>query len=286
MKKAMIVLACLAGVIMVQGLALAAAAKEQSRKSIVLLMRENGCNHKSASWTSESVTVDENKKTTNSSGKVWLSGDKYRMETKDQQGKKMIMLDDGKDLYMISVDEKKAYTGEALDSMFGGVLASDMVSESVRQRKTAKKLGSETVEGKPCSIYQYKMKVKMMGNVTESDVKEWVWTAEGFPIKSVVKTPKHKMKIAFMSMDVPASETTSLVKDLELDKAVDDAMFQVPSGYKVERMDAMPGAMGGEAEGGAKPSKSGKSGGSEGSDEEGSANQPPVDVNKMLKGLF
>jgi len=127
MKKAMIVLACLAGVIMVQGLALAAAAKEQSRKSIVQLMRENGFNHKSASWTSESVTVDENKKTTNSSGKVWLSGDKYRMETKDQQGKKMIMLDDGKDLYMISVDEKKAYTGAALDSMFGGVLASEGV---------------------------------------------------------------------------------------------------------------------------------------------------------------
>jgi hypothetical protein len=257
-------------------------------------LQENGFKHKTAAWTSVSTATDENNKTTTSEGKVWLSGNKYRMEAKDQKGKLNVFIQDGTDTFMVVPGEKKALRwGPGADKMFSGILSGDVVAESAKQRKQAKKIGSETLDGKLCAIYAYTSTVTVMENTVSSDVKEWNWTSEVFPIKSVVKTPKHKMKISFMTMDVPASETVTLIKDLVLDKPIDESLFQVPAGYKIETLD-MPDsgqgnapAAGGEE---SQPAKSGKaSSASEGgsSDDQGEAKEKPaVDVNKLLKGLY
>ena len=154
------------------------------------MMRENGFKHETASWTTVGTQTDENGKITTTEAKVWLSGDKYRMETKERKsGKLMVFLDDGKDVYMVKPDEKKAYLWDpAAEKMFGQIMSSDMVSEAIRQRKTAKKIGSETVEGKPCDIYAYKSTVTFMDNAVTSDVKEWCWAKENFSIKNLIKT--------------------------------------------------------------------------------------------------
>ncbi len=268
-------------------------AKPATLKRIPQLMRENGFKHQTASWTTSTTQTSEDGKSTNSEAKVWLSGDKYRMETKDEKGKTVVMLDDGKDVYMINLDEKKAYKwNEAAQKMFGQIMSSDMVAESVRQRKTAKKLGKETVEGKPCDIYAYKSTVTMMNNTVTSDVKEWLWTKENFPIKHQIKTPKHKMKIVFMTTEMPASETVSVIKDLVMDKSIDDALFAVPAGMTVEELQVPEGMMGG-AQSGAAPA--GESKPAEGKSSKGSKAEPtaettqdgpPEAVKNMLKGLF
>lgn len=192
---------------------------------------------------------------------------------------------------MYTPAERKAIKwGKALESMYAGMLSSDLVAESARQRKTAKKIGSETLEGKPCDIYIYKQTVTFMQNQVTSDVKEWFWAAEKFPLKTVVNTPKYQMKMMFITTDVPASETTSVIKDLKFDQTLDAGLFTLPAGTKVETME-MPAAMGGgegAEEGNAGPGKTGKAkaAASEGSDEDEGSQQPPVDVNKLIKGLF
>lgn len=262
----------------------------KSAKRIPQLMREGGFKHNTASWTTVSTQTDDQGKAKTSEAKMWLSGDKYRMESKDEKGKVMAFLDDGKDVYMLNVSEKKAYLwGPSVEKMFGNVLNSDMVAESARQRKAAKKVGSESVEGKPCDIYAYKSTVSFMDNAVTSDVKEWVWAKENFPLKSKVNTPKHAMKIVFMTTEVPASESVSVVKDLALDKPVDDALFTLPAGVKVETLE-MPAGMNanaGQDEGAAARAKTSKEkpGKGEAQSEEQQDGPPPA-VKDMLKGLF
>jgi hypothetical protein len=278
----------------------AKSAKEPAAmKRIPKMMRENGFKHNTAAWTTVMTQTDENGKTSSTDAKMWISGDKYRMESKDKQNNKtMVFLDDGKDVYMINMDEKKAYKwGPSAESMFGQVMSSDMVAESARQRKTAKKLGKETVEGKPCDIYAYKSTVTFMNNSVSSDVKEWCWTKENFPIKNQIKTPKHQMKIVFMTTEVPATETVSVVKDLVLDKPVEDALFTVPAGVKVETLEVPEGAMGtvtgnntaaaqNEKPTEGKTSKSIAEQETKDNNKEEAQNGPPPAVKNMLKGLF
>lgn len=293
MRKFWIVL--LGALLAVPGTVGAAAAKTgqaaaPAKKHIAQLMREHGFKHKTASWTTQTTQKDETGKTTNSEGKMWIDGDKYRMESKNQQdGKLMVMIDDGQEMYMYTPAERKAFKwGRAMESMYSGMLSGDLVAESARQRKTAKKIGSETVDGKPCDIYAYPQTVTFMQNQVTSDVKEWFWAAEKFPLKTVVKTPKYQMKMMFITTEMPASETTSVIKDLKFDQTFDASLFALPAGTKVETME-MPATVSG-GEGAAAPVKAGKTkaAASEGSDEdedEGSQ-QIPVDVNKLIKGLF
>jgi hypothetical protein len=200
----------------------------------------------------------------------------------------MAFLDDGQDVYMLNLDEKKAYKwGASVEKMFGNVLNSDMVAESARQRKAAKKLGSESVEGKPCDIYAYKSTTTFMDNAVTSDVKEWVWAKENFPLKSKVNTPQHTMKIVFMTTEVPASETVSVVKDLVLDKPVDDMLFTLPAGFKVETMEMPPAMNSGSGQSAAASGQNAKPvEGKSGAAGEEKQDGPPPAVNNMLKGLF
>lgn len=274
------------------------AAAAAARQSIPQLMREYGFKHQTASWISKMVQTDETGKKTEGESRIFISGNKYRMETKDRQsGKTQIMLDDGQDMYMYTPDEKKALKwGPAMETMFGSVMNSDMVSESVRQRKAAKKLGSEAVDGKPCDIFAYTSKLNVMNNVVTSDVREWVWAKENFPLKSVVKTPKYQMKIVFMTTDVPASETVNTIRDLVLDKPVDDSLFTLPAGTKIETLENPPDAAGGgeNAPEKQRPSKGSKVEKSQDSEEPASGDAsgeetppaPAPDVQKLIKGLF
>jgi outer membrane lipoprotein-sorting protein len=263
-----------------------------AKKHIVQTMRENGFRHKTASWTTQTTQKDETGKVVSSEGRMWIDGDKYRMESKNpQDGKVMVFLDDGQEMYMYTPSDRKAIKwSKSMEDMYSGMMSGDIVAESARARKTAKKVGSETVEGKPCDIYVYKQTITFMQSQVTSDVKEWSWSAEKFPIKTVVNTPKYQMKMMFITTDVPASETTSVIKDLKFDQPLDAALFALPAGTKVETLE-MPPAMGGGEGGAAPPAKAGKA--KPAAPEEGSEDEageppqpPPVDVNKMLKGLF
>ncbi len=216
------------------------AAKSDS-KSLVQNMRESGFSFKTASWTALSTQKDSRGKVTKSEVKIQISGDQYRLETKNpENGEKMVFIDTGKVKYMYMPDDKKALKlTPRMQEMYSGILSSDLVAESARQRKKAKKVGKGKVDGKPCTIYTYKSTLKMMGGTITSDVKEWVWNKKNFPLKSMVKTPKQKMNTGFSTVELPASETETVIKDLVLDKKIPASRFKLPAGTKIEEPEEM-----------------------------------------------
>ncbi len=205
-------------------------------KSIVQHMRDSGFKHKTASWTAKSTQKDEKGKVSKTESKIWISGDKYRMESKEQQsGKKTVFIDDGKVKYIYTPGEKKAMKlGTGMESMFGQMLSSDIFAESARNRKNAKPAGKGKVDGKKCTIFTYKSEITIMSNKISNDVKEWVWIKEDFPLKSIVKTPKQKMSMGMVTTEIPASETTTVIKKLAFNKTIAGNMFKLPKGTKIE----------------------------------------------------
>jgi hypothetical protein len=252
----------------------------KAKKSVVQMMKEAGFKHKTAQWTMFSTTTSKDGKTHKSESKMWISGEKYRMQAKDQKsGETMVYIDDTKVKYMYMPDDKKAVKiTPKVESMYSGYLDSDMVAQSARQRKTAKKVGSGKVDGKKCGIYTYKNTVTVMGNEVKSDVKEWVWKKENLPLKSIVKTKAYKMNMGYMSMDMPESETTTLIKDVVLDKPIKDSLFKIPAGTKIETIE---GAYGAGAKPKSRPAKKGKSKPATPKDGE-----IPDEVKEMMKGFF
>jgi outer membrane lipoprotein-sorting protein len=248
-------------------------------KSMAQVMREQGFDYQHAQWTTEMTQTEEGGKVTKTTSKIWFSGDKMRMETTDRKtGDLMIMLSDGKDEYLYNPKEKTATKlGAMMRGMLTGMMDSDAFKEAADRRKSAKKVGSETVSGKPCTLYAYK---QTFGGLN-SDVKEWVWTGKNFPMKTIVKMPQQTMTMMGMTSKVPASTTETLVTDLVLNKPAAASLFQLPAGVKVQDMDQM---MGGGASGGSEAGGGEEAGEAE-EGEEGKDELPP-EVQKMMKGLF
>lgn len=253
------------------------AAKSQtiSEKTMAQAMREQGFDYQHAQWTAQMTQTEESGKVTKTSSKIWIAGNKMRMETTDKKtGELAVMISDGKDEYMYSPKEKTATKmGAMMRGMMTGMLDSKAFKEAAERRKNAKKAGTETVSGKPCTIYAYQ---QTFGGLT-SDVKEWVWTGKNFPMKTVVKTPQQKMTIMGMTSTVPASTTETLVTDLVVNKPAAASLFQLPAGTKVQDMDKMMGGGDDEEEDEEEDEDEG--------DEEGQQ-EIPAEVQKLMKGLF
>lgn len=212
---------------------------KESHCSIPRLLRDQGFKHKTATWSMTMTETDENQKTRTWASKVWLSGNQYCLESVDQQDQKaMRVIDDGQHLYLYRPAEKKAFqVGPEIEALMGDIFRGDLVAQAVRQRKQIKPMGSETLDGRPCDIYEYPQTLTMMNNEIKSQVKEWVWTEEQLPLQSVVKTPKHNLQIVFVNTEVPATETQSRIKDVVFDQPVDTSFFKLPAGTKVEAME-------------------------------------------------
>lgn len=252
----------------------------KSSKSIPEVLRQHGFKHQTASWTTVSTSKDSKGKVTKTTGKMWLKGNKYRLETKDKkQNKTTVFIDDGKERIVYMPEDKKAIKwSKEMESMYGGLMNSDVVAESARQRANAKKAGTGKVDGKKCTIYTYKSTLTYMNSKVTSDVKEWVWKKESIPLKSIVKTPKHKMQMGFMAVDVPASESTTEIKDIVLDKKIKDSLFTVPTGTKIETMSsAMQSRPKMKKSSGKKSTPKAPKKGEQ---------EIPAEVQDMLKGLF
>ncbi|MEW6515562.1 MAG: hypothetical protein AB1439_01475 [candidate division FCPU426 bacterium] len=286
MRTSRVVVAVLTAAVLLAGSGTASlAAKGKAAgvgNSLAKTMRDMGFDYQHAQWTSQMTQTEEGGKVTKTSSQIWISGDKMRMETKDRRtGEQMIIIGDGKDEYIYNPKEKTATKmGAMMRGMFTGMMDSEAFQQAAERRKNAKKSGTETVSGKPCTIYAYQ---QTFGGLT-SDVKEWVWTGKNFPMKTIVSTPKQAMTMMGMKTTVPASTTESVVTDLVLNKAVPASMFELPKGAKVQDMDKMmQGGQGGEDE---EEDEGEDEGGDEGGDDGQGKDQIPPEVQKMMKGLF
>lgn len=210
---------------------------ESTQPNFVQTMRQGGFTAKTASWT----TVTTSTETGNIrmwKSKSWISGNRYRLEAINQADhKKVVILDDGQKLYLYYPKENKAFRlGYNQGFMLESVLRYDLVFESARQRNTAKVIRVETIDGKKCTVYRYQKTLGLLFS-SPSDVKEWVWIDENFPIKSIMTTPNQKMEMGSMAAEAPSFNITGLIKDLKLNIEINNALFTLPVNTNVVILD-------------------------------------------------
>jgi len=142
--------------------------------------------------------------------KMWWKGKKIRMEG-TFEGKSMV--------YLVDVDEQLAYMyfpAENTAMKIGLGKAQETAGESpTEQSESIVKynpvtLGTETLDGKSCLVIEY---------TTETDdVKMWVWTQYGLPIKTESTT----------------AEGTSIVELKNIESGdISDSMFELPAGVQL-----------------------------------------------------
>ena len=81
------------------------------------------------------------------------------------------------------------------------------------KENNASKLGSETVNGYPCDIYEF------FEPISRGKSKAWVWTGKNFPVKIEVDTPQGLTIVTFAN--------------IQLDTEIDDELFKVPSSVQI-----------------------------------------------------
>ncbi len=162
---------------------------------------------------------------TSSTTKIWskYSGDtwKYKMEG-TQDGEVQGMLFDGQSSYMYNATQKTAYKLWDITTMPtvtpgpGAQENESLVEESLSflQEMNPKYLGTATVDGKSCYVYEYDAG---MGYTT----KMWIWKDYGFAIKEETTSPEGK--------------STAEYKNISFSN-ISDSVFQLPPGTQIQEM--------------------------------------------------
>jgi len=119
-----------------------------------------------------------------------------------------------KDKWIYSIDNK-TNTANKLEnpmySMFPEGIESEKAGEEMMIKMGGQKVGTETINGKDCDIWEIK---KMMSKI-------WIW--KSIPIKT---------QVSMMGMNV-----TLIATSVETDIAVMPSMFNIPTGIQIQEMD-------------------------------------------------
>ena len=159
-------------------------------------------------------------------GKIYVKGDNQRMEMNIPGGKviNIVNLTTGK-MYTLMPAQKMYVEHQNLD---------DATIQDIRKFKdgappNAKKVGSETVAGYRCDVYQLQEDKDGKGKV-------WVSPKLKFPLKTMAQTPTGQNEMRLSNIK---------------EGGVSDSLFKVPAGYRKFQMPkGMGGGMGGGMPGG------------------------------------
>ena len=197
-------------------------------------MKDAGFKFETAHWISDTTMDDGSGKIKKSTNKYWISGRQSRIEMMDKDsGETQIIIDDGKQQFFYNPKQKAAMVMNSMvKSMYSGLMSSESFKQAAENRKNAKTVGSETINGKPCTIKEYQ---NTISNIV-SQVREWVWDGKEFPMKSVVTIPGQTMNMMGQSIKMPGSKTESVVTEVTLDQPVDPSLFKLPAGVTLQTM--------------------------------------------------
>jgi outer membrane lipoprotein-sorting protein len=173
--------------------------------------------------------------------KIWVKGEKVRMETRNpMMGEQIVILDDTS-LYFLIPSQKAGQKGpppmrDGKKATVWQLLRADV--DALRAR--GKKVGRETVEGLACDVY-----VRNESKEGESrNVKAWIGTVQGtsVPMKVILKHTVSRPGVSIMRTQ------TMVIKNLKANVAVADSLFTVPKEYQIKTASggrpAMPGIPG------------------------------------------
>jgi hypothetical protein len=145
---------------------------------------------------------------------VWMKKKKMRMET-SQMGKNVVMLIDinAQSMLLYMPDDNTAMKMD-----FGQVPEAAVQDSSSILNYSPTVVGSETLDGKLCTIIQY--------NAEGVTTKSWIWQAKGLPVRAQTTSPQGTTTIDFKNYDfsdIPDSK-------FELPAGVQVTDFNIPTG--------------------------------------------------------
>jgi outer membrane lipoprotein-sorting protein len=180
--------------------------------------------YSSASWDSQSTT-ESGGETTVLSQSIMFKGKKMRMEsviTDKSSGNKVhqAMIMTNKVMYIINEDEKSG----SKFSMDSAANPEKYRAKAAKYRNTAKKTGSETINGIPCGIYKYTYDYDGQESGEKMNVTEWR-SKDGFVIKNI--------------SEWKGSKITNLVSNIKKNPALSDSLFEPAADIKIIDMDNM-----------------------------------------------
>ena len=151
---------------------------------------------------------------------VWLKGGKMRMQTK-ATGAQMNMLKLGDEMYNWQEGGTAGMKMNlAMAQQVGGGSSSDYVTRAEEYRTKGKKVGTETIDGHPCEIYDYQ------DDARHTKGRYWLATdLDHFAVKAVIESGGSKTTIHNTDIQVPAS--------------VPDSMLEVPRNVQFQDMSEM-----------------------------------------------
>jgi outer membrane lipoprotein-sorting protein len=169
--------------------------------------------------------------------KVWVKGNKVRVEMKHPLMGEMSLVADGKYIYQIDRARKQATKQDQMKAT-GGRQPWQMFVANVEQlREKARKVGSESIDGYACDIYS-----RSEGDKEKSaSVRAW--------ITRTLKPPMPLKVVRKMTIQRPnamLTETTTVrIRNLQLNPPLADSLFTLPAGTRiVEGGPPLPGGAG------------------------------------------
>ena len=170
----------------------------------------------SAHWKSKMQMAGGPQGDMTTDSEVWMKDKAMRMKM-TMMGMNMEVIKSGDFVYQWQEGQTNGMKMPANMRRRGGA-QTDYVSKIDDVRTKGKKIGSETVGGHVCEIYQY----------NESDLKQTYWLAhdlKNFPVKVVTETGSMK--------------ATTVNSDIELGVSVPDAMVTPPKDVQFQDMSEM-----------------------------------------------
>ncbi len=179
----------------------------------------------SASWAMEQQRIGPEGLVKESSvSKVWIKGDKKRVETFRTLGAwsgtslqpAIIVFSDRDYVYAYYPDRKRIFRLPRAFSL-------EVLAEKWTKKKSEVKIGTEVIDEKTCDVYRLVNDVNVGGLATvPMEVKESRW--QGLVLKEISRT------IGSSTADI----LTTQLKDVQLDVAIPDEKFTLPPGVPIE----------------------------------------------------
>jgi outer membrane lipoprotein-sorting protein len=159
--------------------------------------------------------------------KVWIKGDRVRMEMKNPLTGDFLVISDGKNVYKLLPAQKAGQKSPAPSVNGKPISPWQLVTTDVnRLRGEGKKVGRETIEGVGCDVYSASKSSKD-GN--SASFKAWIGSVSGVPIPMKVVI-KHSMVKPGATM---TGIQTLAITHLKTNIAIADTQFAVPKDYKI-----------------------------------------------------
>jgi outer membrane lipoprotein-sorting protein len=147
-------------------------------------------------------------------GKVYIKGNKMRMEMETPAGKSINLMDIGTGLMQMLQPEQKMYF--EMQTPEAGVVKTDDALDKIADKKH---VGTEKVNGYKCDKYEIIYHDRSLGKMSQ-----WFSKKLNYPIKIIYNGPQGEMVVEY--------------KNIKQGK-VDSSLFEIPPGYEKMKIPGM-----------------------------------------------